>query len=84
MRKELDILGSRNALRVLPAVIEMLEQRQRPFVELVSRVYPFAQAADAFRDWDASPAKFSKILVEVGVRADDQRVSGLISGRPGF
>ena len=27
-RKELDILGSRNALRVFPAVISMIEQRQ--------------------------------------------------------
>ncbi len=65
VRKELDILGSRNALRVFPAVIKMLEQRQTPFVELISRVYPFAQAADAFRDWDAAPARFSKILIEV-------------------
>jgi threonine dehydrogenase-like Zn-dependent dehydrogenase len=66
VRKELDILGSRNALRVFPAVIKMLEQRQRPFNELISRVYPFAQAADAFRDWDAAPARVSKFLIEVG------------------
>ena len=65
VRKELDILGSRNALRVFPAVIKMLEQRQQPFVELITKIYPFEQAADAFRDWDAAPPKFSKILIDV-------------------
>jgi hypothetical protein len=44
----------------------MLEQRQRPFNELISRVYPFPRAAEAFRDWGATRAKFSKILIEVG------------------
>ncbi len=32
VRKELDILGSRNALGEFPSVIKMLEQRRRPFV----------------------------------------------------
>jgi threonine dehydrogenase-like Zn-dependent dehydrogenase len=65
VRKELDIMGSRNALRELPAVIRMLEQRQRPFTDLISRVYPFAEAAQAFHDWDANPAAFAKILIDV-------------------
>lgn len=65
VRKELDILGSRNALRVFPSVIEMLQQRQRPFAEMISRVYPFAQTGTAFDDWNASPAEFTKILVDV-------------------
>jgi threonine dehydrogenase-like Zn-dependent dehydrogenase len=51
VRKELDIRGSRNALRVFPAVIKMLESRQQPFVTLITRVYPFAQAAQALADW---------------------------------
>jgi len=65
VRKELDIMGSRNALRELPAVIRMLEQRQRPFTDLISRVYPFAEADQAFRDWDADPTGFAKILIDV-------------------
>ncbi len=65
VRKELDIMGSRNALRVFPAVIKMLEKRQQPFAELITRVYPFAGTAEAFADWDAAPAKFTKILVDV-------------------
>lgn len=65
VRKELDILGSRNALRAFPAVIKMLEQRRMPFGELISRVYPFANASQAFRDWDTAPGSFAKILVDV-------------------
>jgi threonine dehydrogenase-like Zn-dependent dehydrogenase len=65
VRKELDILGSRNALRVFPAVMAMLAARERPYAELVTRVYPLAQAAQAFADWDEAPGEFAKILVEV-------------------
>jgi threonine dehydrogenase-like Zn-dependent dehydrogenase len=65
VRKELDIRGSRNALRVFPAVIQMLEKRQQPFAELISRVYPFAATGQALADWDAEPGKFTKILIDV-------------------
>jgi hypothetical protein len=43
VRKELNILGSRNALRVFPSVIKMLAQHDKPFSELISRVYPFQE-----------------------------------------
>lgn len=65
VRKELDILGSRNALRVFPSVIEMLTQRQRPFAEMISRVYPFEQAGVAFADWHAASGEITKILVDL-------------------
>ena len=65
LRKELDIMGSRNALRVFPAVIKMLEKRQQPFVDLITEVYPFDRTAQALHDWDADPTKFTKILIEV-------------------
>jgi threonine dehydrogenase-like Zn-dependent dehydrogenase len=65
VRKELDIRGSRNALRVFPAVIQMLADRQRPFDALITRVYPRAQAEQAFRDWDADPGSFAKILIDM-------------------
>ena len=64
VRKELDISGSRNALHVFPSVIKMLEARERPFPELVSRVYQFGQADAAFRDWAEAPAKVTKILID--------------------
>lgn len=65
VRKELDIRGSRNALRVFPAVIQMLESRQQPFDALISKVYPFAETGQAFRDWAQEPGAFTKILVDV-------------------
>jgi len=65
IKKELDVLGSRNALRVFPAVIKMLEWREKPFVNLITRIYPFCETPDAFRDWSRNPSvvsKFSLIL----------------------
>jgi threonine dehydrogenase-like Zn-dependent dehydrogenase len=64
VRKELDILGARNALRVFPAVIKMLEKRERPFTDLITRIYPLAETTQAFRDWDAAPGKVTKILID--------------------
>jgi threonine dehydrogenase-like Zn-dependent dehydrogenase len=66
VRKELDIRGSRNSLRVFPAVIRMLEARQQPFEALISKVYPLEQAGQALRDWDANPGAFTKILIDNG------------------
>ena len=66
VHKELDIRGSRNALRVFPAVIQMLAERQQPFQELITKIYPADQAGRAFRDWDADPGSVAKILVEMG------------------
>lgn len=65
VRKELDILGSRNALRVMPSVIGMLEKREWPFEELITRIYPMAGTAQAFQDWDEAPGKVTKILIDV-------------------
>ena len=65
VRKELDIMGSRNALRVFPAVIKMMEKRQQPFTELITGIYPFDKTAQAFHDWDAAPGKFTKILIDM-------------------
>lgn len=65
VRKELDIMGSRNALRVFPGVIKMVAQRQQPFTDLITRIYPFAETAQALQDWDAAPAKFTKILIDL-------------------
>ena len=66
VRKELDIRGSRNALRVFPAVIKMIEQRAWPFSKLISRIYPFDLAGQALADWDADPGRFTKILIACG------------------
>lgn len=65
VRKELDIMGSRNALRVFPAVITLLEARQHPFEGLVTKTYPFTETPHALRDWSDNPGAFTKILIEV-------------------
>ena len=65
VRKELDIMGSRNALRVFPAVIKMLEKRQQPFFDLITKVYPFDGVEQAFQDWGAEPGKYAKILIDL-------------------
>jgi threonine dehydrogenase-like Zn-dependent dehydrogenase len=63
--KELDISGARNALHVFPSVIRMLEERRRPFTDLITKVTPFADTTQAFEEWNAAPGKFTKILVRV-------------------
>jgi threonine dehydrogenase-like Zn-dependent dehydrogenase len=65
VRKELDIRGSRNALRVFPAVIGMLQRHERPYESLVTATYPLEQAPQALADWDAAPGAFSKILIDL-------------------
>lgn len=66
VQKELDILGSRNALGDFPRVIEMLEAERFPVEEVITRVAPLADAAEALADWSADPAAFTKILIDLG------------------
>jgi len=64
VQKELDILGSRNALpEDFHAVITMLEQRKFPVDQAVSLVVPLEEAAQALRSWSENPSRFKKILV---------------------
>ena len=66
VQKELDILGSRNALvEDFAAVINMLAKRTFPLSALISRVVSINDAPQAFADWAANPAATSKILVTV-------------------
>jgi threonine dehydrogenase-like Zn-dependent dehydrogenase len=63
VRKELDIRGARNALRVFPAVIQMMESHQFPFGDLITKVYAFEETGQALADWGAAPTAFNKILI---------------------
>lgn len=65
VKKEIDVLGSRNALRVFPAVIKMLELREKPFTDLITRIYPFNKTPEAFKDWSLNPGKVSKFLIDI-------------------
>jgi threonine dehydrogenase-like Zn-dependent dehydrogenase len=63
--KELDIYGSRNALRVFPSVIRMFELREKPYTDMITRIFPFHETPAAFQFWNENPGKVSKILIEV-------------------
>jgi L-galactonate 5-dehydrogenase len=65
VRKELNMYGSRNALQVFPSVISMFEMKGKPYSELITKIFPFAQAPEAFRFWDENTTGVSKILIDV-------------------
>ena len=65
VQKELDIMGSRNALGDFTQVIAMLESGQFPADDLISQVVPLQQAAQALGDWEAHPGKVNRILVDL-------------------
>jgi threonine dehydrogenase-like Zn-dependent dehydrogenase len=64
VQKELDILGSRNALpEDFRAVIAMLEGKRFPVEEAISSIIPIEQVPDALQAWSNEPAKVKKIMV---------------------
>jgi L-galactonate 5-dehydrogenase len=65
VRKEVNIYGSRNALDVFPSVINMLELKERPYANLITKVFPFTQTPDAFDYWDQNTGTVSKILIDL-------------------
>jgi len=64
VQKELDILGSRNALpEDFRQVISMLEQGTFPVNDAISAVIPLEDAPKALLEWSRHPARFTKIMV---------------------
>jgi len=64
--KELEILGSRNAVAEnFREVIRFLEQKRFPIADYVSEVVPLDSAAEMLRRWSAHPGEFSKIIVRL-------------------
>jgi 2-desacetyl-2-hydroxyethyl bacteriochlorophyllide A dehydrogenase len=67
VQKELDILGSRNALpEDFREVIRMLEEHRFPVEDAVSRIVPMEEAPEALAAWSADPSRFTKIMIQVG------------------
>lgn len=63
--KELDIMGSRNATRAdFEAVIEFLEHTPHIADSLISRVFSWAEAEQAFDYWDANRNETFKIMID--------------------
>lgn len=65
VQKELDILGSRNALpEDFRDVIRMLEAGRFPVTEAVSAIVSPEEAAATLAEWSENPGRFTKIQVE--------------------
>jgi threonine dehydrogenase-like Zn-dependent dehydrogenase len=66
VQKELDILGSRNALHEdFLAVIAMLEAGNFPVEDAVSAVVSLEEAAPILAEWSSAPGRFTKIMVNL-------------------
>jgi threonine dehydrogenase-like Zn-dependent dehydrogenase len=67
VQKELDILGSRNALPVdFRGVIQMLSAKHFPVDDTVSTIVSLEEAPRVLQAWDENPEKFTKIMVQLG------------------
>jgi threonine dehydrogenase-like Zn-dependent dehydrogenase len=67
VQKELDIMGSRNALPAdFREVIAMLEVGRFPVDSAVSAIISIDETPAMLSQWSASPAAFTKIMVQVG------------------
>jgi 2-desacetyl-2-hydroxyethyl bacteriochlorophyllide A dehydrogenase len=64
VQKELDILGSRNALPDdFCAVIRMLEENRFPVKDVITSIVGLEEAPAALRTWSDDPSRIKKILV---------------------
>jgi threonine dehydrogenase-like Zn-dependent dehydrogenase len=66
VQKELDVLGSRNALpEDFEAVVRMLEEKRFPVDAAVSSIISMEAVPEALQAWSADPSRVQKILVTV-------------------
>jgi threonine dehydrogenase-like Zn-dependent dehydrogenase len=66
VEKELDILGSRNALpEDFRTVIKMLEEGKFPVEDAVGSIVPLDDAPTILKAWSSNPLKFRKIMVQL-------------------
>jgi len=66
VQKELDVMGSRNAMpENFRQAIRMLEAGRFPVNGVVTRTAPMLEAGQALQEWSETPPAFTKILVEV-------------------
>jgi 2-desacetyl-2-hydroxyethyl bacteriochlorophyllide A dehydrogenase len=67
VQKELDILGSRNALpEDFQWVIQMLRGGKFPVEAAIGSIVSLEETPAMFETWSANPAKVTKIMVQVG------------------
>jgi threonine dehydrogenase-like Zn-dependent dehydrogenase len=64
VRKEIEILGSRNCLGEFPEVISYLESGRFPVKEVISKVVTIDEAGAALAAWSENPGPITKIMVD--------------------
>jgi threonine dehydrogenase-like Zn-dependent dehydrogenase len=70
VRKEIEILGSRNCTTEFPEVIKYLESGRFPVDAVISKVVTLDQAGAALSGWANNAAGIVKIMVNIGVNHD--------------
>ena len=66
VHKELDILGSRNAVpEDFREVIRMLEANRFPVDAAVTHIVPFEETPKILEEWSREPERFTKIMIAV-------------------
>lgn len=64
-KKELTVHGSRNAVRKdFLEVIRLFQKQEVPFEKLITNVFPFSQAKEAFRQFDENGKHMLKVMLE--------------------
>jgi len=64
VRKEIEILGSRNCTDEFPEVIAYLEAGKFPVEEVISKLVSLEDAGAALADWAINPKGITKIMVD--------------------
>lgn len=66
VQKELDIMGSRNALpEDFQAVIQLLEAGKFPVDQAISLIAPFIDAPAVMKAWGENPSLYKKIMISM-------------------
>lgn len=65
VRKEIEILGSRNCTDEFPTVIAYLEGGQFPVDEVISKTVSLHEAGQALADWAQNAKGITKIMVDL-------------------
>ncbi|MCF0238553.1 MAG: zinc-binding alcohol dehydrogenase family protein [Sphaerochaetaceae bacterium] len=64
-KKELNIFGSRNALREdFEALIDAVNSKKVDIAPLLSKIYPYEEAAKAFKDFSDNQGSLLKVLIQ--------------------
>lgn len=71
VRKEIEILGSRNCTNEFPEVIQYLEAGKFPIDEVISKTVSIDKAGEALAHWAADPKGIIKIMVDLNATPHD-------------